>query len=361
MFPTREALKGDAMDIIEQKAERNYTPVDLATRVSCCERRSKSGWSIKKICSYYHVRRSSLFRWLSKYDGGESSLKDRSHRPFSPCPFAISKAVEYKIRCLSDKSRENGMSSIEIWMKLNSFDGMKASYSTVLRRLKKLDGYVPYSTNPKRKHDKVYHTPSDVGEKWQIDVKFVPGECKSPKMADGRRFYQYTILDEASRKRFLYFCEEHSMYETVNAMRGAIEFFGYSPKILQSDNGSEFSDRAFRKEKSRYGRDYPNFLEPFLAEMGISHKFIKPRTPEHNGKVERSHRIDQEKFYRKLSFFSLQDLRNQGQRWNKRYNEMPKIVLRLKSPNQVELESLKRIYQNTGEIRCSKRLTSLEN
>jgi len=80
--------------------------------------------------------------------------------------------------------------------------------------------------------------------------------------------------------------------------------------------------------------------------------------------VERSHRIDQEKFYRFLKFFSLADLASQGTRWNKRYNETPRMVLKLRSPNQVELEKLKRLMQDTGEVRCQKllkRLTSFDN
>ncbi len=102
----------------------------------------------------------------------------------------------------------------------------------------------------------------------------------------------------------------------------------------------------------------------FLLDNGITHKFIRPRTPEHNGKVERSHRIDQEKFYRTLRFHSLDDLRSQGARWNRRCNEMPRMVLKLKSPNQVELEKLMKLMQDTGEARCPKlikRFTSIDN
>ena len=154
------------------------------------------------------------------------------------------------------------------------------------------------------------------------------------------------------------------MYESKNALEKAIGFFGYAPKVLQTDNGSEFSDKAFRGEGSRYGRGYPNALEPFLAAHGIRHQFIRPRTPEHNGKVERSHRIDQEKFYRNLRFYSLEDLRKQGKAWMDRYNSTPRMVLKLRSPNQAELDSLKRIMKNTGEVRCPRLLkcfTSADN
>lgn len=170
------------------------------------------------------------------------------------------------------------MSSVEIWVKANAQTGLSMCYMTVLRQLKRLDGYAPYKTNPKR-HCKKYHTPDNPGDKWQMDVKFVPSECKS--------------LDS--------YCESH----------------------------------------------------------GIAHKLIRPRTPEHNGKVERSHRIDQEKFYRTLLFHSLKDLREQGARWARRYNEMPRMTLKLRSPNQAELELLRALMDTTGEVRCPKLLKRL--
>lgn len=67
-----------------------------------------------------------------------------------------------------------------------------------------------------------------VHEKWQIDVKFVPAECKAGNLEE--RFYQYTILDECSRKRILYFTNEHTMYETVKALIYAYNKIGFFPK-----------------------------------------------------------------------------------------------------------------------------------
>jgi transposase InsO family protein len=55
---------------------------------------------------------------------------------------------------------------------------------------------------------------------------------------------------------------------------------------VQTDNGTELTYRYISKEK----------LCPFkvaLQKAGIAHKLIAPRTPWHNGKVERSHRNDQ--------------------------------------------------------------------
>ena len=214
------------MDIVSQ--QRNYIPIDLQTRFHACKRVRESHWKISKVCSFYHVRRSSLFRWLKKYDGAEDSLKDHSHKPKTPHPRTLSEEIIKKV--LNLRKRNPNDSYMEIWLKMHR-NNYVISLSSVLRILKRAKEYVPYVSNAKKKHDKHYNTPKMIGEKWQMDVKFVPQECKAPSVISNN-FYQYTILDECNRKRFLYFTNEHSMYESSIALRKAIEFFGYSPLVL---------------------------------------------------------------------------------------------------------------------------------
>ena len=118
--------------------------------------------------------------------------------------------------------------------------------------------------------------------KWQMDVKFVPKKCYVGK--DGERFYQYTIIDEASRKRFIYPYKEHSSFSTIDFLKRAIVYFGYKPQILQTDNDTEFTHTKNTK------LIHP--LDALCRNLNIQHKLIRPRTPRHNGKVERSHRND---------------------------------------------------------------------
>jgi len=363
MFLSRNTKKEDAMDSLPQHGERNYLPHLYETRLHSCRRIRESNWPMRKVLSYYHVKRPSVYRWLRRFDElGEDGLRDRSHKPKTPHPSTICPKAAYKVKCFLDQSKRHGWSSVDIWVKTVS-SGFPMSYSTALRYLKRLEGYKPYETNPKR-HSKKYHTPPFPGDKWQMDVKFVPAECKSPKLPDDKSYYQYTVLDEASRKRFLWFADEHSMFESVRAVAAAVAFFGYAPKTLQTDNGAEFTDRTFAKPGSRYAKGEPCLLDSFCQRQGILHKLIRPRTPEHNGKVERSHRIDQERFYRTLSFSSLGDLREQGARWMRRYNSTPRMVLGLMSPDQAELAKLRELADTTGEVRCRKLikcLTSSDN
>ena len=327
--------------------ERNYIPLDIDTRFHACSRKVFSAWPIRKILSFYHVKRSSLYRWLKRFDGTKESLLDLSHRPHSDHPNKLKKEIVDRI--LNLHRRNPDQSFVEIWVRLKH-EGISVCPLSVLRTFKRNNEYIKYRPNPK-KHDRKYHTPKMVHIKWQVDVKYVPKECKADNL-EGKTwvFARYTVGHT----------EEHSMYNTVQALLFAREKFGCFPLEIQTDNGVEFTDERRKKSKGVNLRKCDNLVDRFCSENNIKHHLIRPRTPQHNGKVERSHRLDQDKFYRTLKFYSLNDLRTQGAAWNKRYNNMPKMVLGFKTPNEVELEKLKELQETTGEIRCLKSATSFD-
>ena len=184
------------------------------------------------------------------------------------------------------------------------------------------------STKKKSKHNKNYDTPTVLGIKWQLDVKVVPAACYSGK--DGEKFYQYTMIDEASRERFIYPYREQSGYSSVDFVKRAIAYFGYAPETIQTDNGCEFCNTQKTKRV--------HYFDAFLNHLGITHKTIRPRTPWHNGKVERSHRNDQERFYNHLKFYSYYDLLKQMKAYLYRSNRIPMAVLGWKTPIQMRAE-----------------------
>ena len=75
-------------------------------------------------------------------------------------------------------------------------------------------------------------------------------------------------------------------------------------------------------------------FEETLKKLGIKHKLIKPYTPKENGRVERSHRKDQERFYYWRIFYSLENLRIRGKDWRKEYNNFPMRLLGWLSPKE---------------------------
>ena len=103
------------------------------------------------------------------------------------------------------------------------------------------------------------------------------------------------------------------IYDQLN-QKTAIQFadylldkFPFRVEVIQTDNGSEFQT-AFHWR---------------LADRGIRHIYIKPATPRLNGKVERSHRIDAEEFYRQLKGVLIDDTQlfnDRLQEWQDFYN-----------------------------------------
>ena len=71
-----------------------------------------------------------------------------------------------------------------------------------------------------------------------------------------------------------------------------------------------------------------------LKKLGIRQKLTKPHTPKQNGKVERCHRKDQERFYYNKVFCSLEDLRIRAKYWIREYNNFAMRTLDWLSPKQ---------------------------
>ena len=305
---------------------KRYCPHELKTKYYAVQlyRRTKD---ISYVCRRYHISKASLMRWNKKYDGTKESLIAKSHRPKSPHPKAH---TAEELKWITDYHRRVPEISIsELYGKLREEKAYTRHYGSLYRVFVRLGFRQKVeSTKKKSKHLGKYDTPTELGKKWQIDVKYVPRICYSGP--DNKKFYQYTCIEEADRKRFIYAYEEQSSYSTVDFIKRAIMFFGYAPDVLQTDNGAEFTHPV------KTNRVHP--LDYFCNTYHIKHKLIRPRTPWHNGKVERSHRNDQERFYNYLKFYSFKDLQDQMKRYLYRSNNIPMAVLGWKSPNKKHAE-----------------------
>ena len=167
------------------------------------------------------------------------------------------------------------------------------------------------------------------GQKVQIDVKYVPGVCIVGQ-EKGTQWYQYTFIDEYSRFRYLEAFPEQSTYSSAEFIRHCVQKFPFVIECVQTDNGFEFTN-----SKNAHGTNKKTLFENTLRELGIKHKLIRVCTPRHNGKVERSHRKDNEEFYASHRFYSFDDFKKQLAVREKSYNHFPMRPLNWHSPAQV--------------------------
>ena len=297
-----------------------YYPHDLNTKYYATKL-YMSGYPLSLVCRRYKISKSSLLRWKKKFDGTKESLYNKSHRPLTKHPNAH---TDEELKWIKDYTKRNPNITLpELYGKLRTEKGYSRHACSLFRVVRKMNLNIVIEKHEKY-ISKKYDTPKMIGIKWQMDVKFVPKNCYVGN--DGEKFYQYTVIDEASRERFIYPYKEHSSYSTIDFLKRAIVYFGYKPQILQTDNGSEFTHTKNTK------MIHP--LDKLCNELNINHKLIRPRTPRHNGKVERSHRNDQQRFYSYLSFYSYDDLLIQMKSYIKRSNNIPMQVLNWLTPIQ---------------------------
>jgi transposase InsO family protein len=221
---------------------------------------------------------------------------------------------------------------VVLWVKLMR-RGYTRSISGLYRVLRRTEQGRIKLPNPKyvpKEYEKMQYP----GQRVQIDVKYVPSSCLVGAAVEDAKetggYFQYTFIDEYSRFRYLEAFKEHSTYSSAEFIKHCVEKFPYAIECIQTDNGPEFTNRLNSKNSTK-----PTLFETTLAKLGIRHKLIKPYTPRHNGKVERSHRKDNEYFYASHKFYSFEDFQKQLAVWQWKYNDFPMRPLKWRSPKDV--------------------------
>ena len=123
-----------------------------------------------------------------------------------------------------------------------------------------------------------------------------------------------------------------SRYSSAIFLLHCVEKFPIPIECVQTDNGFEFTNRLNSHPTAKL-----TLFEKTCQQLGIRHKLIKPCTPRHNGKVERSHRKDNEEFYASHTFFSFQDYKKQLAVRQRQYNNFPMRPLHWHSPKDTLL------------------------
>ena len=268
-------------------------------------------YGVTKAAIKYNVNRQYIYRWKRRYNGDIQSLANKSHRPHHH-PNQHTEAELQKIKNFRRRNPNTGLAVL--WVKLRR-SGYTRSITGLYRVLRRQGQMAVKLPNPKY-IPKPYEKMRFPGERVQIDVKFVPEACIVGDAA-GEKFYQYTAIDEFSRWRYLEAFQEHSTYSSAQFLEHLIKAAPFKILCVQTDNGTEFTKRLLP------GDNGPSLFETRLEQAGIRHKLIRPYTPRHNGKVERSHRKDNEYFYASHKFYSFEDFKNQLAVRCRNYNRFP--------------------------------------
>ena len=303
---------------------------DMAYRQSLMKYAEKYG--VSRASRKYNRSRSYIYFWKARWDGSVSSLACQSRRPHSH----PNQHTEAELKLIRDMRRRNpNLGIVALWHRLRQ-RGYTRRPESLFRVMRKL-GLFPPSRKKNTYKPKPYEQMTYPGQRLQVDVvdvKVVPRKC----IADPQlRLFQYTAIDEFTRLRFLAAYPEQSTYSSADFLKKLVKWYarrGIQVECVQTDNGFEFTNR-FSNSK----RDLPTLFEVTAAKLAIRHKLIRPYTPRHNGKVERSHREDQKRFYSCHNFYSLDDFAKQLTVHNRRSNDFPMRPLGWLSPFEFTVQS----------------------
>lgn len=272
----------------------------------------------------FHRSRQAIYEWKAKYDGNWKSLREKSHRPHHH-PNEHTPEEKEKILRRYPRYKDD---MIMLWDSLRK-SGYTRSYTSLVRVVNK---WVKPEIRKKTARKLMpYKRATYPGQKVQIDVKFVPSYCVS----NGQKYYQYTAIDECTRLVFRELYDEHSTYSSADFLKKLVVAFPFAIREIQTDNGREFTN-AYLPQKT----PTLSLFEKTLQDFDILYHRIRVATPRHNGKVERQHRIDENRFYKKMKMYSLADGRAQLLKYNKKSNGIPKVCLNFLSPNEVLVKYL---------------------
>lgn len=274
-----------------------------------------------KVCP--HSQRS-LERWLAEYKRhGEAGLEPKSTRPKTN---PKETTIRIKERVI-ELRKETKTCSLKLKWKLEK-EGIRLHKNTIQKIIKK-EGLVRKYRIRKLKY-RYIKIPLDKGELVEIDVKY------APDLVENKQYYQFTAIDCASRWRYLKIYDDYSNFSSIKFLKELIGIAPFRIQAIKTDNGSNFTNRYTGYLKSS------NPMNPRLHDLdllcqryNIIHYLIDPGKPSQNGKVERSHREDQEKFYERNKFKNLQELEEKIKNWNEEYNNLEHCGLDGKTPNEM--------------------------
>lgn len=270
----------------------------------------------------------TLERWVGLYkEFGEEGLAPKSTRPRSQpheTPIRIKERIielrkETKLcaKKLNYKLKKEKISvSDRLIGKIITIEGLTRKY-----KMRKLQ----------YKYIKV---PLARGDLVEVDVKYVPD------LIAGKQYYQFTAIDCASRWRYLEIYDDFGNGSAVDFLNTLIGVAQFRIRALKTDNGSSFTNRYTGYQKSAdplHARLHPFDLE--CQKFNIIHYLIDPGKPAQNGKVERSHRTDQEMFYDRHEFKTILGLKRAIRQWNGYYNNLEHCALHGKTPNEILLNN----------------------
>jgi transposase len=270
----------------------------------------------------------TLERWVKRYkEQGEEGLLPKSTRPKSQ-PNETPIRIKERIIELRNATK---LCAKKLNFKLKKED--ISIHDRTIGKIIKAEGLVRKYRVRKLKY-KYIKVPLASGDLVEVDIKYVPD------LIGEKQYYQFTAIDCASRWRYLEIHDDYGNGSTIAFLKKLVEIAPFRIRAIKTDNGSNFTNRYTGYQKSIEPLN-PR-LHPFdltCQDYNIIHYLIDPGKPAQNGKVERSHRTDQEMFYDRRKIKTVLGLKRAVKQWNEIYNNLEHCGLNGLTPNEALLNN----------------------
>jgi transposase InsO family protein len=270
--------------------------------------------SIRSALKEFHLAKSTYYKWVKAFKKDQEKGLLRKPPVANKNPNKIKQDVIDKVLSLR---KEYELGSWRVKWYLERYHGIQISESSVTRIFKKYAVEKLSPKAPKRAlHSKRYNK-SVPGHHVQVDVKVLLLNTLQGKAI--KRF-QYTAIDDATRIRALQIYTKQNQKNAIEFINYVVAKFPFRIKSIRTDRGHEFQAK----------------FHWHVEDLGIEHHYIKVRTPQLNGKVERSHLTDQREFYQLLTYTDDVDLKEKLSQWEDFYNfERPHGAHQGKTPYEI--------------------------
>jgi transposase InsO family protein len=267
------------------------------------------------------VPERTVRRWKAAFKKAQiDGLREKSRKPrHSPGRKDTNGVLARALARLDHE--EPGLLRVQVLAKLLQEDSLDHPTITWIARTRKRLGLTRKKTHRPATHTKRYEIfePGAL----QIDTKIIDKDGEP-----GEKLVQFTAIDECSRVRFLSGSLFKSAASAALFVRDAATFFrslGVEIWRVQTDHGTEFTLPENEATLASFARGQTEeaLFTRTCHELGIKHRLITARTPQLNGKVERSHRTDEDRFYSRFRFASYLALDHALKNvWMPEYNDL---------------------------------------
>ncbi len=279
--------------------------------------------TIKQMVRVCPFSERTLKYWLANFrQGGLDGLANKSTRPKS---HPEETPIRIKERII-ELRKTTGLCAKKMNYKLAK-EEISVS-DRLIGKILKAEGLIRKYRTRKLKY-RCLKFPLLAGELVEIDIKYVPD------LVSGRQYYQFTAIDCASRWRHMKIYGDYGNGSSIMFLEELIKIAPFRIRAIKTDNGGNFTNRyTGYLQSSDPINPRLHSLDLLCQKLNIIHYLIDPGKPAQNGKVERSHRTDQEMFYDKRKFKTILELKKALRVWNTEYNNLEHCSLDGLTPNE---------------------------